>query len=182
MFKNKKRNMIDSMSVEMMIRDSKLMVYPFMVDMDRYRFGISGSNDAAMNLNYHIAVLKSPIPFKFGVNIKGTPDHLKIRLGGAHFNEREVASSRQLTDTVRINLIREIQNVFRFGVKSGRHVQLTRSEPKSTPAEYVVGDTISHSDSLFFIRSGVLAPPPGWVDPDSVVAEPKKSKKKSKKK
>ncbi|MCM1482968.1 MAG: hypothetical protein NC043_01415 [Muribaculaceae bacterium] len=180
MFKNKKRNMIDSMSVEMMIRDSHLLIYPFMVNIDRYRFGISGSNDMAMNLDYHIAVLKSPIPFKFGVNIKGTPEHLKIRLGGAHFDEKQVASSRQLTDTVRINLIREIQSVFKFGVKNGRYVQLTMSEPKPTPAEYTVGDTISASDSLFFIRQGVIAAPPGWVDPDSVPATGVKQKKKRK--
>lgn len=181
-FKNKKRNMIDSMSVEMMIRNSRLLVYPFMVDVDRYRFGISGSNDDAMNLDYHIAVLKSPIPFKFGVNIKGTPDHLKIRLGRARFNEREVTSSKQLTDTARVNLLKEIQNVFRFGVRNSKHVKLTLSEPKPTKAEYEVGDTLSPADSTFFIRQGVLDPPPGWVDPDSVAKMQTKEKGKGKKK
>ena len=42
LFKNKKRNMIDSMSVELAVRDNRLQLYPFMVSLDRYRFGISG--------------------------------------------------------------------------------------------------------------------------------------------
>lgn len=183
MFKHKNRNMIDSMSVELRIRDSHLQLYPFMVQFDRYKFGISGGNDMGLNLDYHIAVLKSPIPFKFGVNIKGTPEHLKIRLGRAKFNENQITSSRQLTDTARINLINEIRKVFKFGVANSKHIELTRSEPKPSEQEFDIPDTISASDSLFFIRQGVLTPPPGWVDPDSVaVVKDKKTKKRKKKK
>lgn len=184
LFKNKNRNMIDSMSVEMIIRDSRLQLYPFLVNLDRYRFGISGGNDLGLNLDYHVAVLKSPIPFKFGVNIKGTPDHLKIRLGRARFNEKQVASSRQLTDTARINLIRKIRNIFQFGVRNSRHVKLTLSEPKPSQSEYLLSDTISAADSLFFIRQGVIPKPKGWIDPDSVAAhkaqadKPKQKRKK----
>lgn len=181
LFKHKDHNMIDSMSVELRIRDSKLQLYPFLVDFDRYRFGISGGNDMGLNLDYHIAVLKSPIPFKFGVNIKGTPEHLKIRLGKARFNENEVASSRQLTDTARINLINEIQRVFKFGVKNSRNIRLTASEPKPSKREFENADTISAADSLFFIRQGIITPPPGWIDPDSVAAIPADKRKKRKK-
>lgn len=182
LFKNKNRNLIDSMKVELLIRDSRLMLYPFLVNMDRYRFGISGGNDMNLNLDYHIAVLKSPIPFKFGINLRGTPDRLRIRLGGAHFNEKQVANSRQLTDTVRINLIKEIRNMFRFGVRNSRHKRLTALEPKPTPAEFRAGDTISAADSLFFIRQGVIDKPKGWVDPDSIKARQQLEKQKAKKK
>ncbi len=182
LFKHKDRNMIDSMSVEMRIRDSHLQLYPFMVQFDRYRFGINGGNDMGLNLDYHIAVLKSPIPFKFGVNIKGKPDHLRISLGRAKFNENEITSSRQLTDTARINLIREIKNVFKFGVSNSKYVSLTQSEPKPSKQEFEVSDSISAADSLFFIRQGVLTPPPGWKDPDSIAAENNKNSKKRKKK
>lgn len=170
LFKNKKRNMIDSMNVEMRIRNSKLELYPFIVTLDRYRFGISGGNDMGLNLNYRIAVLKSPIPFRFGITIKGTAEHPRIGLGRAKFNEKEVASSRQLTDTMRINLVREIQRVFKFGVSNAKNTRLTLSEPKPSQGEFEVGDTISASDSLFFIRQGVITPPAGWVDPDTLKA------------
>lgn len=182
LFKHKNRNMIDSMSVELRIRNSHLQLYPFMVQFDRYRFGISGGNDMGLNLDYHIAVLKSPIPFKFGVNIKGTPQHLKISLGKARFNENEITSSRQLTDTARINLIREIKNVFKFGVSNSRYISLTKSEPKPSKREFEVSDSISASDSLFFIRQGVIPAPPGWIDPDSIATLPDKNNKKRKKK
>lgn len=120
MFKNKKRNMIDHMSVEMVVENSQLQLYPFMFDMDRYRLGIMGHNDMALNLDYHISVLKSPLPFKFGINIKGTFDDMKIRPGGAKFKENMVYESVAIADTTRINLVRQIENVFRRGVRNAR--------------------------------------------------------------
>lgn len=65
LFKNKNRNIIDSMSVEMLVEDSQLRVFPFSFNFDRYKLGVMGYNDFAMNYDYHIAVLKSPLPFKF---------------------------------------------------------------------------------------------------------------------
>ncbi len=88
-FKHRDRIMIDHMDVELMVRDSRLDLFPFMFDIDRYRFGVSGSNDLGLNLDYHIAVLKSPIPFRFGVNIKGRPGHVRFSLGRAHFDEKK---------------------------------------------------------------------------------------------
>ena len=116
------------------------------------------------------------------MNIKGTPHHLRISLGKARFNENEITSSRQLTDTARINLIREIKNVFKFGVANSKYISLTKSEPKPSKQEFEVSDSISASDSLFFIRQGVLPAPPGWKDPDSIATLPDKNNKKRKKK
>lgn len=180
LFKNKKRNMIDHMDVEIAVRDGYLDLYPFIFDMDRYRLGVKGSNDAALNLDYHVSVLKSPIPFKFGINIKGTPEKLKIRLGGAKVNEKSVASSRQITDTVRINLIREIRNVFRRGVRTagakGLKLQGRHAMQRDSIAESA--DTISHADSLEFIRRGLIEAP----KPDSIPLSKDKAKNRSKKK
>lgn len=74
MFKDKKHNMIKHMDVELMVHDGYLDLYPVIFDLDRYRLGIVGGNDMNFNLDYHVAVLKSPLPFKFGINIKGTPE------------------------------------------------------------------------------------------------------------
>ena len=184
MLKHKDRNMIDHMAVELMIRDSKLDLFPFVFDMDRYRFGVSGGNDLNFNYNYHIAVLKSPLPFKFGITIKGKPGDMKVRLGKARFNENAIASQRELTDTARINLLSEIKRVFQFGVQSGKHTKLMLSEPKVNNAEFSVSDTLTHADSLMFIQQGVIEAPPGFVMPDdeSKATEKKSSKKQKKKK
>lgn len=156
MFKNRRRNVIDHMDVELMVRDSRLDLYPFMFDIDRYRLGVSGTNDLDLNLDYHIAVLKSPLPFRFGVNIKGTPEKMKIRLGRARFDEKRAYAQRQLTDTARINLLTEISEVFRRGVKRGGASARLRRHERPDRLAVDISDTISHSDSLLFIREGLI--------------------------
>jgi len=172
MFKNKQRNMIDHMTVEMMVKDSRLSLFPFIFDMDRYRLGVSGTNDLALNLDYHVAVLKSPLPFKFGINIKGTPDNMKIRLGKARLNEKSVASTRTVTDTVRINLINEISKAFRAGIRRGRTSKLTMGGVAAERLSPGNDETLSHEDSVAFIKQGLIEAPQGFVMPaDSVPAK-----------
>lgn len=160
LFKNKEHNMIDRMSVEMIIDNSQLRMFPFMFDFDRYKLGVSGYNDLAMNLNYHIAVLKSPLPFKFGINISGNVDDMKIRLGRAKFNEKEMSKTVSIADTTRVNLVREIQNVFRRGVRNSRVRNLDFSNvAREIVSDDVKADTISRADSLYFIKEGLIQAP-----------------------
>lgn len=178
-FKNKKRNMVDRMDVELAVHDGVVDVYPFVFDIDRYKLGVMGSNDAAFNLDYHVSVLKSPIPFKFGINIKGTPENMKIRLGGAKVNEKSVVKSRHIADTVRVNLINEIRTAFRKGFRSAgsKGLKLQRIERKRDFVEEAVTDTFTHQDSLVLIERGLIELP----KPDSTaVAEPKDKKLKKK--
>lgn len=163
MFKQKDRNMIDHMDVELQVKDSRLDLYPFLIDFDRYRIGVSGGNDMDLNLDYHIAVLRSPLPFKFGITIKGRPGHLKFRLGGAHFNENAAYERRTLTDTARINLVKEIEKVFHFGVNSGKRNARLQQLERPTGGEFSVADTLTHADSLFMIRNGVIPKPEGFI-------------------
>ncbi len=170
MFKNKNRNMIDHMDVELTVHKGWVDLYPVIFDMDRYRLGIMGNNDMKLNLDYHVAVLKSPIPFKFGINIKGTPEKLKIRLGKARLNEHSVATSHQLTDSLRINLISEMSKVFRKGVsKAGtRGLQMQRAEHSRRSAEAAstdLNDMLTAADSLVLIQEGIIEAPQGFQMP-----------------
>lgn len=181
MFKNKERNVIDSMNVEMIVQNSQLEMFPFIFDIDRYRLGVMGTNDMAMNLKYHIAVLKSPLPFKFGINISGNVDDMKIRLGKAKFNEKNMPKSVAIADTTRINLVKEIGNIFRRGVRDANLGSLDFSGlPDSGSSEsHSPTDTISHSDSLYLIREGLIAPPDTTTH---VITNQKKTKNKKAKK
>lgn len=164
-FKHRDHPVIDHMTAEIMVRDSRLDLFPFVFDFDRYRIGVSGHNDMGLNLDYHIAVLKSPLPFKFGINIKGRPGHLRFSLGRAHFNENRVAEQRQLTDTVRVNLLDEISRAFRYGVSSGKqNARLARMQ-RPDSAEFAVPDTLSRADSLLFIREGIIELPDTLTPP-----------------
>lgn len=179
-FKRKDHNMIDSMSVELAIHDSRLDLYPFMFNFDRYKLGVSGGNTFNGDYDYHVAVLKSPLPFRFGINIKGHGDKLRIRLGRARFNENAVSSSRGLTDTLRINLLHEIESVFKFGVSNGRRKQLILTQPKITPREFAEGDSFSREDSLLMIKEGVIEAPSGYlesIEAEKEAAKPKKKRK-----
>lgn len=121
-FKNKKRNLIDRMNVKIAVDSSMMSIYPFVFDIDRYRLGVMGSNDLEMNLNYHVSVLKSPLPWKFGINISGTPDNMKIRLGGAKVKENGEGAIEQMAiaETTRINLIGQLESLFNRGVGASR--------------------------------------------------------------
>lgn len=156
LFRDKNKNMIDHMDVHLAIDDNQLSLYPFMFDFDRYRIGVMGNNDMNLNLDYHVSILKSPIPFKFGVNIKGTADDMKIRVGRARFKEDMAAQTTQISDTVRVNLAREIRNVFNRGANAARLAPLEVRRPKSAPAGTEAADTISASDSLYLRQQGLL--------------------------
>ncbi|MCM1309994.1 MAG: AsmA family protein [Bacteroides sp.] len=155
LFHDKNKNMIDHMDVQLTVDNNQLSLYPFMFDFDRYRIGVMGNNDLALNLNYHVSILKSPIPFKFGINIKGNADKMKIRLGRARFKENMAAESRQLSDTVRINLANEIKNVFARGAKSARLGPLKTRRPLNVDSIPEVADTLSAADSLYFRQNGL---------------------------
>lgn len=172
LFKNKQRNMIDHMDVEVMIHNGWLDLYPVVFDMDRYRLGIVGNNDMNLNLDYHVAVLKSPLPFKFGINIKGTPDDMKIRLGKARLNEKSVASQRLLTDSIRVNLLSEIRRTFRRGVRKAgtTGLKMQRAAHASAAGDDDL-DTLSAADSAAFIREGLIEAPEGYIDPENAPAD-----------
>lgn len=60
-----------------------LQLDPFDLCIDRYRLHLLGINNFAGDLDYHIAVLRSPLPFPFGINIQGTYHRPRVHFGGA---------------------------------------------------------------------------------------------------
>lgn len=165
MFKNKRITRIDSIDVNAIVRDNTLQVYPFMVNIDRYRLAVMGHNSITGNLDYHVAVLKSPIPFKFGVNIKGTVDKPKIRFGGAKLKPDMITHRDAVADTLRINLIKEMNTVFTRGLEAARlgplNVQGDSLPAVAEPPE----PTITASDSLMLINAGLIDSPIHNIQP-----------------
>ena len=174
-FKDKTDNTIKHMNVEMTVKDGNMRVYPFAFNIDRYRLGVAGSNDLAMNFDYHIAVLKSPLPFKFGITISGNPDKYKVRFGGAKFKENTAIESVSVVKDARVNLVEQIENVFKRGVRNSRFAHLNVATPKGFETEADKG--LSAADSLQLIQEGLIeAPVP--VDETQPLDEPKKKRKK----
>lgn len=112
-FKNKKRNMIDSISVNIGIKDGNVTVYPFEISMDRYRAAVGGTQGLDMKFDYHISILKSPIPFKLGLNISGTLDDMKFKLGKARYKDAVTPAEVHKVDSAIVNMGQQIAEDFK---------------------------------------------------------------------
>lgn len=165
LFKNKERNVIDEMTVELLIEDSQMELYPFMFDVDRYRLGVLGSNDLDMNFRYHISVLKSPIPFKFGINIYGNPDKMHFRFGGAKYKDNMAREQVKIVDTTRINLREQINSAFKRGAKAALKSDLNFSNrPSNVKLDEDTATHFTHEDSVQMINGGFIPAPPAPAD------------------
>lgn len=180
LFKNKNRNVIDSMEAKLVVKNSTMQLYPFLFNIDRYRLGVYGHNDMDLNFNYHVAVLKSPIPFRFGINVRGNADKMRVRLGGPKWDEKSAMKSFVIADTARVNLVNQIQALFRRGVRISRekaNLNFDNSPARVTMDTEAGADTISHADSLLFIQEGLLPAPPPPAEPAAPVKSNKKKKR-----
>lgn len=184
-FKNRNRNVIDSLSVEATALNSQLDVYPFILRMDRYKLAVVGWNDFDTNYKYHISVLDSPLPFKFGINLSGNilRDNMKFRLGKAKLKENEVAQTSSITETTKKNLFRQMDEIFRRGAEAGlreeRHhhngpVPDTNNHRRGFDA-ITEDDRLTAADSLQLIANGLIEAPD-----TTAVAQPSKTDKKTK--
>ena len=83
MFSKKTENVIDSVSVEMLVKNNEIEIYPFMVSMDKYNLGVGGTQGLDESFNYHIALLK---PIMLGLDVYGKDfDNIKFKLAGVKF-------------------------------------------------------------------------------------------------
>ena len=107
MFKNKKRNLIDSIAVDLAIKDSKIEVFPFLVEMDRYKVAVGGTHNMDMTFDYHLSVLKSPVPFKLGIDITGNLDDFKFKIVRCKYKDFLQPAKQAELDSTRRN-VREL--------------------------------------------------------------------------
>jgi hypothetical protein len=116
-FKNKKRNVIDSISVDMMLADGIISVFPFVLSIDRYVAAIGGTQNLDMSFEYHISILKWPIPLiKIGLNLWGNPDDIHYRIVSRKYeNLLTPVKEKSLQSTV-INLRQQIHDGLRKSI------------------------------------------------------------------
>lgn len=108
---------IDSMSVEMTCFRKEIEVYPFLLNMGKYSFCISGVHTLDNLCNYHIELLKNPLIIQVGVDIKGSLSDPKISLGKVRYGDfykpekKGVASKKalELKNMIRRELERNVR-------------------------------------------------------------------------
>ena len=142
-FKHRDRIMIDHMDVELMVRDSRLDLFPFMFDIDRYRFGVEWLNDLGLNprLPYRRAQIAYTVSFRS--QHQGAPRPCgRFSLGRAHLTRRKFMRSGELTDTTRINLIRRSKRCSASVCSGKRNARLQHIERPDKAVSVLVSDTL----------------------------------------
>lgn len=113
MFKNKKRNLIDSISVDLAVKDGTVEIFPFLVEIDRYKAAVGGTHNIDMTFKYHISILKSPLPFRAGVDISGSLEKMKFRITGAKYKNLFIPSRKAKVDSTQLNLKMRIREMLK---------------------------------------------------------------------
>ena len=117
LFKNKKEGHIEKMTVEGMIQDNSLEVFPFIIHMDRYMLALSGVQNMDMSYKYHASLIKSPFLIKLGLDVYGDDfDNMKFKIGRAKYKNGNVPAFSSVIDETKINLVESIHNIFDKGV------------------------------------------------------------------
>jgi hypothetical protein len=113
-FKNKNRNMIDSLSVDLVVDENQIQIFPFKLSMDRYALAVGGIQHLDMSFDYHVTVLQSPAPFKLGIDISGTMDKFKYRIVNPKYKRMDSpAISIELRDQT-VNAQRELKRILDY--------------------------------------------------------------------
>lgn len=84
-FKNREKNVLDTLAVEMAIENGTLEIFPSLVTMDRYQVAVGGIQNLDLTYDYHISVLKSPLPFKTGIDITGKAEDYDYKITKAKY-------------------------------------------------------------------------------------------------
>ena len=108
-FTKRSQNLIDQVAVDFLIHDNQIEVFPFIFEMDRYRAAVSGIHNFDMSFDYHISILRSPVPFRLGIDITGTLDNLHFRLARCRYRDTNIPSYVELIDATRISLLEAIK-------------------------------------------------------------------------
>jgi hypothetical protein len=117
-FKNSREGKIDRMTVEGVIKDNVLEVFPFVLELDRYTLALSGLHNLDMSYRYHVSIIQSPIVFKVGVDIYGPDfDNMKFKIGKPKYRNKDVPVFTTVIEQTRINLAESIRGIFDKGVE-----------------------------------------------------------------
>lgn len=118
LFRNPGRATIDTMTVEGVIKDNRLEIFPFILKADRWTLALAGVQNMDNSFNYHVSLVKTPLLLKLGANLSGPDfDNIKLRLGKAKYRNVDVPVFSKVIDTTRINLRKSIAGIFDKGVE-----------------------------------------------------------------
>lgn len=109
-FNKKTENKVDSLSAEFTIFKNEVDIYPFLIVMDKYKAVVAGRHNLDMSFDYHISVVDSPLPFRLGVDVKGTLEKMKILPVKCRYANLYRPSQRREIDTKQLEIRKMIRD------------------------------------------------------------------------
>lgn len=114
MFNKKTENRIDSLDVELTLFRNRIDVYPFLASIDKYQVCVSGVHSLDNACNYHVELLKSPLPVRLAVDVTGKLPKPNVSLGKVKYNE---LYNPEKTDAIKQRTL-EIKKMVREALES----------------------------------------------------------------
>jgi hypothetical protein len=155
-FKNRERNVIDSISVDLMLDDGTISVFPFVLSIDRYVAAVGGTQNLDLSFQYHISILKWPVPLiKTGLNLWGNPDRIHYSIASRKYaNLLTPVKEKSLSPTV-INLRQKLHDGLRKSIDD-----ILNENPENINRR-IIPDTDSDTlQSLFKLDTTAIEVPP----------------------
>ena len=153
MFKDKNVGYVDHLQVEANLSDGQLEIFPFVLKMDKYALAMSGIQNVDTQFRYHVSLIKSPLPFKLGIDLWGNFDDFKFSLCKPKYKTVDVPVFSKVVDDVRIDLSRSIGNIFKTGVdkaisanRSDQQFEAAKQAQGYVPAIQAPSDSLSASE------------------------------------
>lgn len=78
---------IDSLDVEATLFQNEIEIYPFRLDLHKYGMVLSGRHTVENKCNYHVELVKCPLPVRLAVDVNGDIAQPKIELGKVQYAE-----------------------------------------------------------------------------------------------
>lgn len=128
MFKNKDENLIDSLGVYAVVDKAQVDVLPFEVSIDRYKAVVGGSQIVDyetfdVDYEYNISILKSPLPFKAGVDLKGNLKDFEYDVTKAKLKNTDFDEQRKIYEDFRDAIILDVSDTQERPRRSEDNVQ-----------------------------------------------------------
>ncbi len=110
MFKNKDRNLIESIEAYALIDQSKIDLLPFEISIDRYKAILGGTQSVDpttfdIDFDYNVSIVKSPLPFKAGVDLYGDLSDFDFKITKAKLKDTNMDEQRERYEAYRATII-----------------------------------------------------------------------------
>ncbi|MEG1586409.1 MAG: AsmA-like C-terminal region-containing protein [Bacteroidales bacterium] len=125
LFGKRSKIVLDSILVNLTMKNNILSIYPFVADLDNYRILASGLQDTDDSFFYHISLLKWFLPFKLGFNIyKEKGAKVKFRLACPQLKDLSLPARIMSVDSAHFYPYRNVPETIYEGLKKQQSVFL----------------------------------------------------------